>query len=144
MARRILVAGAVAWLVVAALGVAAATGWRDELLAALPVLAIDADAVGGAITVISIGALAIGTAHAAVAAGLGRRRRWAMNGGILLASVLGAAFLTLAAAAATSALRESVIGLHLAAGAVAAAFAALGYGVTAARLIGELRSGSAI
>ena len=112
-------------------------------MAALPVLAVDADAVSGAITAISIGAIAIAGAHAAIAAGLARQRRWALSAGVLLASVLGAGFLALAAAAATSAARESVIGLPLALGAAVSALAAGSYGLVAWRLVGELRSRSA-
>ena len=144
MARRILVAGAVAWLALAALGVAVAIGWREWLIAALPPLAIDADAVGGAITVISIGAFGIGAAHASIAAGVARRRRWALSAGALLASVLGTGFLALAAAAATSAFRESNLAIALGALAVVAGLAAASYGLIAARLVAELRSGSAI
>ena len=75
--------------------------------------------------------------------GLGRRRRWALSAGALLASVLAVAFVALAAAATASALRESALGLQLAAAAVLAALAALVYGLTAAQLVAELRSGSA-
>jgi hypothetical protein len=143
VARRILVAGALAWLAVGAVSVAVAVGWRDRLIAALPPLAIDADAVGGALTVIGIGAFGIGAAHAAVAAGLVRRERWALSAGILLASVLGAGFLALAAAAATSAVRESSLALALGGSAVVAGLATASYGLIAARLVAELRSGSA-
>jgi hypothetical protein len=143
MVRRVLVAGAVAWLVLAALGVAVSIGFRDRLLALLPPLAIDASAVGGAITVISIGAFGIGAAHAIIGGGLARRQQWALSAGVLLASVLGAGFLVLGAAAATSAFRQSTLALALGASAVLAALAALVYGLTAARLVAELRSGSA-
>lgn len=144
MTSRLLIAGAVAWIAIAALGAGVTIGWRDRLLALLPPLTIDADAVGGAITVISIGAFGIGAAHAAIAAGVARRRRWALSAGVLFASVLGAAFLALAAAAATSAFRESALAGALAASAVVAGLAAASYGLIAARLVAELRSGSAI
>lgn len=144
MTSRLLVAGGVAWVALAGIGLAVAIGWRATLLAALPPLAIDAEAVGGALTAIVIGALGIGAGHGAIAAGLARRRRWALSAGVLLASVLGAGFLALAAAAAASALRESALALALGAAAVAAALAAGCYGLIATRLVAELRSGSAI
>jgi hypothetical protein len=143
LASDLLVAGSVAWLALAAAGVAVAVGWRDRLLALLPPLAIDADAVGGALTVISIGAIGIGVAHAAIAAGIRGGRRWALSAGILLASVLGAGFVALAAAAATSAIRESTQAGALGASAIVAGLAAACYGLIAMRLVTALRSGSA-
>jgi hypothetical protein len=142
MARRIIVAGTVAWLVVAAVGVALASAWRQSLLALLPPLAIDADAVGGALTVISIGAFVIGAAHAAIWAGLASQKRWARSAGILLASVVCAGFLALAAAAAASAVRDTSLAMGLGGAALIACVAALSYGLAAARLVSELRSGS--
>ena len=143
MGRRIFLAGAGAWLLVGAIGLLISIAFRDRIIAALPPLAIDADAVGGALTVIAVGALGVGAVHGAIAAGLGRRRRWALSAGVLLASVLAAAFVALAAAAAASAARESVLGLQLAAATVVAGLAATIYGLTAARLVADIRSGSA-
>jgi len=117
---------------------------RDRLLAALPPLAVDADALGGALTVIAVAALGIGAAHAGVVVGLGRGSRWACSGGVLLASVMSVVFLALAATAAASAVRESPLALVLGGACVAATLAAVGYALTAARLVADLRSGSAI
>ena len=131
-----------AWLLLGAIGLLVAVAFRDRMIAALPPLAIDADAVGGALTVIAVGAFGIGTVHAAIAVGLSRRRRWAASAGVLLASVLAAAFVALAVAATASAVRESSLGLQLAAAAILSALATLVYGLMAARLVAELRSGS--
>jgi hypothetical protein len=144
MARTILLTGAVGWLVVAVAGLGVALVGRDALLEALPPLAIDADALGGALTVIAVAALGIGAAHATVAVGLGRGSRWARSAGVLLASVMSVVFLALAATAAASALRESALALGLGGACIAAALAAVAYALTAARLVGDLRSGSAI
>ena len=144
MARTILVVGAVAWLVVAVVALGVAITGRDALLAVLPPLAIDAEALGGALTVVAIASLAIGAAHVGVVVGVARGARRARSAGVLLASVLSAAFLGLAAAAAASALRESALALALAGACVAAAAAAIGYAVTVARLVADLRSGPAI
>lgn len=143
MARTILLIGAIGWLVVAIAGIGVALFGRHALLAALPPLAIDADALGGALTVIAVAALGVAAAHAGVVVGLGRRRRWARSAGVLLASVMSVVFLALGATAVASALRESLLALALAGASVAAALAAIGYALTAARLIADLRSGSA-
>ena len=143
MARRTLLTGVVAWLVVACAGLIATVAGRTALLDALPPLAIDADALGGVLAVMAAGVMVVGLAHAAVAAGLARDRRWARSAGVLLASVLAVTFLALAATAATSAFRESAAALALSIGAVAAAGVAVAYGLTAAQLVAELRAASA-
>jgi len=144
MARTILLLGSIGWLVVAVIGLGVALLARDTLLAALPPLAIDADALGGALTVIAVAALGVGAAHAGVVVGLGRGSRWARSAGVLLASVMSVAFLALAATAAASALRESPIAFVLGGACIAAALAAVGYALTAARLVSDLRSGSVV
>lgn len=136
-------AAAGAWALLGALGLVVAITWRDRLIAVLPPLAIDAAALGGALTVIAVGAFTIGAVHMAVAVGLGRRRRWALSAAVLLASVLAAGFVALAAAATASAARESALGLQLGGAALVSALAALVYGLTAVRFVAELRSGSA-
>lgn len=144
MARTILLIGAIGWLVVAIAGLGVALAGRDTLMAALPPLAIDADALGGALTVIAVVALGIGAAHAGAVVGLGRGSRWARSAGVLLASVMSVVFLALAATAAASAVRESPLALLLGGACVATTLAAIGYALTAARLVADLRSGSAI
>lgn len=144
MGRRIFLAAAVAWTLLGAIGLVIAIAWRDRLIAVLPPLAIDADALGGAITVIAVAAFGVGVAHVVIAVGLGRRNRWALSAGALLASVLAAAFVALTAAATASAVREAALGPQLAAAAALSALAAVVYGLTAARFVAELKSGSAI
>jgi hypothetical protein len=144
VARSVLRFGAAAWILLALAGFAVALAGRDALLAALPPLAIDAEALGGAVAVMSVASLALGVTHAVIVVGLGRDRRWAQSGGLLLASVLAVAFIGLAAAAVASALRESPATPLLAGAGAAAAATAIGYGLTAARLVADLRSGSAI
>ena len=144
MARRTLLVGAVAWFVLALTGLVVATFGRDALLAALPPLAIDADALGGAVAVIATASLLIGLAHGGLVVGLARDARWARSAGVLLASVLAVAFLALAATAVTSALRETAQAPALAGGAVGAGAVAAVYGLTAARLVTELGSGSEV
>ena len=144
MARRTFLIGAAAWLLLAIVGAVATIGFRTALLSALPPLAIDADALGGVLAAMAGASLAVGLVHAGVAAGLGGNRRWARSAGALLASVLAVTFLALAATAVTSALREPGSAPILAIGAVCAVLVATGYGLSVARLIGELRAGSAV
>ena len=144
MARTILLIGSIGWFAIAIGGLGVALAGRNALLAALPPLAIDADALGGALTVIAVLAIGITAAHAGVVVGLERGHRWARSVGVLLASVMAVAFLALAATAAASALRESPLALMLGGACIAAAVAAVGYALTAARLVADLRSRSAV
>lgn len=144
MARTILLIGAIGWLLLAIVGLGVALAGREVLLANLPPLAIDADALGGAVTVIAVAALGIGGAHAGLVVGLARGSSWARSAGVLLASVMSVIFLALAATAAASAVRESPLALVLGGACVGAALVAIGYALTAARLVADLRSGSAI
>ena len=142
MARTILIVGAVAWLLAGAASFVLAetgTGW---LLSLLPPLAIDADAVGGALTALALTMVVTGTAHLFVVAGLRERRRWATSAGALLASVLAVACVALAAAAISSAVREPAYALPLLGAALVAGSAATGYVLAAVGLARELGSGS--
>lgn len=141
VARRVLLAGAVGWLLVAIAGMGVAIAGVDTLRGLLPPLAIDADALGGAITAVAVALLAVGGAHVAVL--LGDERRWAVSAGALLASVLSVALLALAAAAVASAARESAQAWPLLAAGVLASLVAVGYAVAAVRLARQLGSGSA-
>ena len=143
MARTFLVIGAVAFLLAGAFTFALAAVGVERLLTVLPPLAIDADAVGGALTALALTFVATGTVHLFVVAGLREGRRWAASAGALLAGVLAAAFVGLAAAAVDQ--RAALAGLRLAAprGAAAATCAAIGYALVAVRLARELGSGSA-
>ena len=141
MARRVLLVGAVGWLLVAITGIGVAVVGVDALRALLPPLAIDADALGGAITAVAVALLAVGGAHVAVL--LGDGRRWAVSAGALLASVLSIASLALAAAAVASAARESALAWPLLGAGVFASLVAVGYAVAAVRLARQLGSESA-
>lgn len=144
MARAILAIGATLWLVSGAAGLALAAMGAESLERALPPLAIDTDALRGAITAVAAGLLALGAAHIGVLLGLRRRRRWSQTAGILLAGVLAALCLVLAVAAATSAAVNPSAAPILLGATGAAAVGAFGYGVAAARLVGARRAGIAI
>ena len=122
-------------MVVAALG-------RDALQRVLPPLAIDADALGGAVTVVSVGVVLIGCAHLGVLIGVRRRDRRAASAGVLLGGLLAALCVGFVAAGVSSALRtpEYAIALYAAAG--ASGVGAVAYIATAVALAGEIRSGA--
>lgn len=144
MTRTVLVIGAAVWLVIGFGGLGLAVVGRQWLLSSLPPLAIDADALGGALVAVAMVVMAIGLAHLGVLIGLARGWRRVRSAGALLASVLAAVLVGLVAAAVSSALREVAYALPLAVGAALAAVGALGYGVVAVRLARSLGSGSAI
>jgi hypothetical protein len=143
VARTVLAVGAVAWLFVGAIGIGLAAAGREWVLAVLPPLAIDADALGGALTALAAVLVLVGAAHLAVVAGLRRGWRLARSAGALLASVLSVACLALTATAVSSALRETEYALGLIGASVAAVVAAVAYGLAAAHLVRELGAGSA-
>ncbi|MEA2650600.1 MAG: hypothetical protein QOI85_321 [Chloroflexota bacterium] len=143
MARTVLLIGAVVFLLAGAGTFALAAIGVRQLLSLLPPLAIDADAVGGALTALALTLVAAGTAHLFVATGLRDGRRWARSAGALLAGVLAPVFVGLAAAAVSSALRSPGQAPPLLAGAALATFAAIGYTLAAVRLAREMGSGSA-
>ena len=142
MARTVLLIGAIAWLLAGAGALALAALGTQQLLSVLPPLAIDAAALGGALTALAMTLVATGTAHLFVVAGLREGRRRAASAGALLASVMAAVSVGLAAAAISSALREPAYALSLVGAAVVAASAAIAYTLAAVRLALELRSGS--
>ena len=144
MARTVFLAGGGAWFVLGAIGIVGAVVGPDWIIARLPPLAVDADAIGGALTAMALAALAVAAAHLAIAAGLAADRTWARSAGILLASTLALAFLGATAAAATSVVREVGLALPLSVAAVSAGLAAIGYGTTTVLLVREVGAGPGI
>lgn len=144
MTRTVLVIGAGVWLLAGIGGIGLAVAGREWLLSSLPPLAIDADALGGALTAMALLVVAIGLAHVCVLIGLARGWRWVRSAGALLASVLAAVLLGLVAAAVSSAVRDVAYALPLVVGAALAAVGVLGYAAVAVRLARSLGSGSAI
>lgn len=143
MTRRVLLVGAVAWLLVGIVGIGLAVFGRAWLLTQLPPLAIDADALGGAVTAMALLVAGIGGAQLGVLVGLGRGWRWVWSAGALLASVLAALLLGLAATAISSALREAAYAAPLIGAACLAVCGMLAYSLVAVRLVRELGSGPA-
>lgn len=142
MARGILLAGSVAWLLAGLAGMAVAALAAEALEGMLPPLSIDTDALRGAVTAVGAGLLAVGLAHAVVLIGLRSGRRWGWSASILLAAVLAASLLALGAAAATSAVATPEMAGTLLGAAAAAALGAVCYALVVLRLVGERRSES--
>lgn len=142
MARAILGIGAAAWstgclvaIVVEVLGV-------ERLMALLPPLQVDVDAVRGAVVAAAVVFAFVAAAHLVVVGGLrgGRRRAW--SAGILLAALLTAILVALAAAAFTSVVAGTGEAVALTIAGVGASAFALAYGFAATHLVGELRARS--
>jgi hypothetical protein len=143
MARTILAGSAAAWLLAGAAGMALAAFGTEGLERALPPLAIDTEALRGAITAVAAGLIAVGIAHLIVLAGLRSGSRGALSAAILLAGVLAVALVALGVAAVTSAVTTPQNAVALAVAAAATALAAAAYGLVAWLLVSELRARSA-
>jgi hypothetical protein len=142
VARAILGIGAIAWSIAAAVAIIVAVAGVERLMALLPPLQVDAEAVRGAVTAMAVGFALAAAAHLAVLAGLRARRRRAWSAGILLAALLAATFIALAAATFASVAAGSAPLALLAVAGIAAALVALGYILATVRLVGELRAGT--
>jgi hypothetical protein len=142
--RGILLAASIAWLTVGVAAVAFAVLGASALMAALPPLAIDLDALRGALVAIGGAMLGMAGLHVAIVVGLARpgpTRHRAATAAMLLGGVLVALFVGLAAAAWTSAAaRPELLGLLLAAGAVGG-LAAGAYALVVLRLVADRRAG---
>ena len=142
MARSLLLAATAAWLAAGVIGLVIGTVGAPTLQRLLPPLAIDLDALRGAVTAVAGGVLTIGMAHAAIMVGVRRGGRRALSAALLLAGFLSVLLMALAAAAATSAATTPASAPAFAAAGIAALVGAIGYGAVGALLLRELRSGS--
>ena len=142
MARSLLLAAAAAWIAAGAAGIGVGLVGAPTLQRILPPLAIDLDALRGAVTAVSIGVIAIGAAHACVVAGLRRGGRRVLSAALLLSGFLSALLLALAAASATTAVATPASALAFGAAAGGALVGSLGYGAVVGLLLREGRSGS--
>ena len=144
MARAILGIGAVAWSIGCLGAAGVAIIGVDRLMDLLPPLAVDADAVRGAVIAVGFGFGLAAAAHVAVLVGMRAHRQRAWSAGILLAALLSATFVALATAAFTSAVAGSVPVALVAIAGVVAALVALGYALATLRLVVELRAGPGV
>ena len=141
MARSLLLVAGGAWITAGAAGIGLGLVGATTLQRMLPPLAIDLDALRGAVTAVSVGVLTIGALHASVVVGLRRLGRRALSAALLLSGFLSALFLALAAAGATTAVATPASAPAFGAAALGALVGSIGYGVIVTLLLHELRSG---
>lgn len=141
MARAILLIGGVAWSIAGLAALMVAVVGTETLVSLLPPLAIDTDAVRGAVTAVAVAFGAAAVAHLAVLAGLRGERPRAWSAAILLASLFAATFTALAAAAFASAAAEPSAAVPVVIAGAAAVLAAGAYALATHRLVHELRAG---
>jgi hypothetical protein len=139
VARRLLLIAGLAWLLAAASALTVAVLGAERLMQLLPPLAIDTDAVGGAVTAFGFAFGVVSAAHVGIVLALPRRPR-ARSAAILLTALFTAIFVTGAAAAFTSAAAAAESAMLLLPAGVAAVIVAVAYGVATASFIGEIRS----
>lgn len=139
MARAILVAAAVGWILLGLGGIGLALVGTDAVRGVLPPLAIGADALSRTVAALAIAALVLGVTHAVIGVGLGRGTGWAASAGLLLCGVSIGGFVTLATAALTAGAAGSMVPAGALAAAAGALLVAAGYGVAASSLVHRLR-----
>ncbi len=141
MARTLLLAAAVVWLVAGAAGIVVGLLGATGIQRLLPPVAVDAAAIGGAALAMGAAVLVVGIAHAAVVLALRAGHRSARSLALLLSATMGTLLVGLAVAAATTAatLPDRAPSFLLAG--LAALGGAVAYWLAAARLLGEVRAG---
>lgn len=139
-----LLALGVAWVVMGIGGLGLAALGTERLEAVLPPLAIDTEALRGAIVAVSAGVLGIGVGHLAILLGLRMHRPLAWTVGILGGALMSATLIALAATSGTTAVADPDRALAFTAGALAAAGVAGAYALVTAQLIAERRAGSGV
>ena len=139
MARAILLVASVVWLVAGIVGVGLAAWGTEAIEASLPPLAIDTEALRGAILAVGVSLIGLAGVHAVVLLGIRARARWALTGGVLLAALLTMLCLALGAAAITSAVAEPAQAVPLVAAGAAMGLMTGAYGALTVGLIGDVR-----
>jgi hypothetical protein len=137
VARIVLRLGAGLWTVAGLAGLAVGVFGADAVARLLPPLAIDTDALGGAIAAVAAALLLVAVVHVLALAA------WAATLAVLLTAGLAMLFAVLAVAAFTSAAVETANALALIGAGVASVLVGASYGLACARLIVARRSGSA-
>lgn len=142
MGRAVLAAGALLWGVAAAAAAAVAVAGVDRLLALLPPLAVDADAVRGAAVAVSVALWLAAVVHAAVLVALQRGIRIAWSAGALLSGLGVALTIGLAATAFASAAAEPPLTVPLVAAGLLSLAVSFAYAAATAWFVGEIRAGT--
>ena len=140
MARTLLLAATIVWLVAGVVGIVIGLTSAAGLQRMLPPLVIDVAALGGAVVAVGFGILAVGLVHAVVLAALRAGHPLAPSAALLLAITMTALMLALAAAAATSAVTVPDRTLAWLVATAAALAAASAYGFVAGLFVPEVRA----
>ena len=141
MARVLLAAATVALSLAGLGGLLIGLLGADALQHALPPLAIDTPALGGAVVAVSTGVLVLAAVHGAVLAALRIQHRLARTSAILLGASMCALLAVLVAAALTGAATVPDGAFPMLIAALAAAIGATAYGVVTGLFVKEVRSG---
>jgi hypothetical protein len=140
MARALLLAATIVWLVAGAAGIVIGMVGATGIHRLVPEVTIDSAAIGGAAVAVAVGVLALGVAHGVVLAGLRAGHPFASSAALLLCATMATVLLALAVAAATTSVTAPAQGPSFLLAAVAALAGAVAYGVAAAQLVAEVRA----
>ena len=143
MARTVLLAATIVWLVAGVVGIGIGLLGATGLQRLLPPLAVDLAALGGAVVAVGVGVLAVGVAHALVVLGMRAGHAAARSAALLLSATLSALLLALAASSATSAVTVPDRALSFLAACAAALVGAAAYGLVTVLLVAEVRASRA-
>jgi hypothetical protein len=140
MARALLLAATIVWLVAGAAGIVIGLLGAADIERLLPPVLIDAAAIGGAALAVGVAVLAVGIAHAVVVIALRSGHPFARSAALLLSATMATLLLGLAVASATSAATVPDRAPEFLAAAAGALVGAAGYGFAAASLLAEVRA----
>jgi len=140
VARALLLAATIVWLVAGVIGIVIGLTSAAGIARMLPPLVIDDAALGGAVVAVGFGILAVGLVHAGVLVALRAGYSLAPSAALLLAVTMTTLMLALAAAAATSAVTVPDRAAAWLVATAAALGAASAYGLVAGLLVAEVRA----
>ena len=139
MARTLVAAATVVWSLAGLGGLVLGLVGADTLERALPPLAIDTPALGGAVVAVSTAVLLLAATHGVVVAALRAEHRLARTSAILLCATMCALLAALVAAALTGAASVPERSVPLLGAALAGAVGAAAYGVATGLFVKEIR-----
>jgi hypothetical protein len=143
MARSVLLAATIVWVIAGAVGIGIGLLGSTSLQRLLPPLAIDLAALGGAVVAVGFAVLAVGLVHALVLIGLRARHPAGRSAALLLSATLSALLLALAAASATSAVTVPDRAPVFVTACAAALVGVVAYGLVTVLLVAEVRDSRA-
>lgn len=143
MARTVLLAAAIVWLMAGAVGIGIGLLGSTGLQRLLPPLTVDLAALGGAVVAVAVGVLGVGVAHAIIILGMRAGHPAARSAALLLAATLSVLLLALAAASVTSAVTVPDRAPSFVAACAAALVGVAAYGLVTVLLVAEVRASRA-